>query len=240
MYRSLMGNKVFESPFTGVISEYLTLKNILLLLIFSLLIGIVLSVTYVLVNKDVGYNRFTPILIITMPIVMSVSIFMITVFIEGNNFARALTLGGLFALIRFRSEPVSIKDMMYLTFSIVCGFVVGMGYFVFAFIACILIILILIVAKLLKYGEVAENSVVVKVLIPENINYDGMFDDVFKKYSTAYRLTKIKTVDFGTLFELRYFIKLKKSVKSKDLLDELRVLNSNLSVTLTIKDQSEI
>ncbi|HBG32320.1 MAG TPA: hypothetical protein DDW82_01035 [Acholeplasmataceae bacterium] len=47
------------------------------------------------------------------------------------------------------------------------------------------------------------------------------------------QLQKVKTTDFGTMFELTYMIKMKDTINQKEFLDDLRVRNSNLSITLT-------
>jgi len=72
-----------------------------------------------------------------------------------------------------------------------------------------------------------------KIIIPENLNYANVFDDVFSKYVESSHLSKVKTTDFGTMFELTYLIKLKANIDQKQMIDELRVRNGNLSITLT-------
>lgn len=114
-------NLILESPFSQLTNENMTLKNIFLLIIMSFMLGLILSITYYLINKKRIIQRGSCILALIMPIIVAVAIFTANLFIEGNNFARALTLGGLFALVRFRSEPVSIYDLMIYTVGIICG-----------------------------------------------------------------------------------------------------------------------
>lgn len=237
IYQMSLFDKVIDSPFSGTSNEYLTIKNILLLVLISLIIGVILSLTYYFLNKKAQYHPAMPVLNIVMPAIVAISIFMVSIFIEGNNFARALTLGGLFALVKFRSDPVSLKDMMNLTIGIICGLVVGLGYFLFAFIVCFLFVIIQVVAKLIKYGEVTNNDVILRILVPENVEYDGLFDVIFKKYASNYYLIRVKTTDFGTLFELKYALKLKKGIETKALIDELRVINSNMSIAIALREK---
>ena len=73
-----------------------------------------------------------------------------------------------------------------------------------------------------------------KISIPENLNYVGLFDKTLDKYTSAWRLKRVKTTEFGTLFELIYSIEINNSANQKDFIDELRTLNGNLNVTLVL------
>jgi hypothetical protein len=77
-----------------------------------------------------------------------------------------------------------------------------------------------------------------KIVIPENLNYQNVFDDILKKYTHAYRLSQVRTVDLGSLFELEYGIVVKAGMSEKELLDELRCRNGNMNITLILDEQS--
>lgn len=49
-----------------------------------------------------------------------------------------------------------------------------------------------------------------KIVIPESLNYNSVFDDLFDKYTSENRLNKVKTTNMGTMYELTYEIRLKK------------------------------
>ena len=73
-----------------------------------------------------------------------------------------------------------------------------------------------------------------KITIPENLNYNGLFDQVFAKYTTDTVLRRVKTTDFGTLFDLVYSIRLRTDADQKKFIDDIRALNGNLNVTLVL------
>ena len=58
------------------------------------------------------------------------------------------------------------------------------------------------------------------------------------KYTNSYELLKVKTANLGSLYELRYNVSMKKEMKEKDMIDELRVRNGNLKISLH-KEESE-
>ena len=69
-----------------------------------------------------------------------------------------------------------------------------------------------------------------KITIPENLYYDGLFDDLFTKYTRSAELERVKTTTMGTLCELCYSVVLKDAHTTKAVLDELRTRNGNLNI----------
>ena len=72
-----------------------------------------------------------------------------------------------------------------------------------------------------------------KIVIPDNLDYDEVFDDIFKKYTSRAKLTRMKTMNMGSLYKLTYSVRMKSGVKEKEFLDEIRVRNCNLKVLLS-------
>ena len=69
-----------------------------------------------------------------------------------------------------------------------------------------------------------------KIDIPENLDYEGLFDDIFGKFTTRQELISTKTAQMGSVYELRYQITLRKGVHEKEFMDALRARNGNLPV----------
>ena len=64
-----------------------------------------------------------------------------------------------------------------------------------------------------------------------NLYYDGLFDDIFAQYTRRCTLTRVKTSNMGTLYELEYVVVLPEDVPPKAFLDALRCRNGNLNIT---------
>ena len=76
--------------------------------------------------------------------------------------------------------------------------------------------------------------------MPENLNYEELFDDILKKYTSSWKLAKVKTKEFGALFELSYNVVLLNDISQKKFIDELRVRNGNLAIHLiTIQEEDK-
>jgi len=70
-------------------------------------------------------------------------------------------------------------------------------------------------------------------MVPENLDYEGKFEDIFDKYLSSYTYEEVKTSNMGSLYKLTYDITMKGGVKEKEFLDEIRIKNCNLKVLLS-------
>jgi uncharacterized membrane protein YhiD involved in acid resistance len=112
----------------------------------------------------------------------------------------------------------------------VIGVTCGMGQIVYAAIITLIMCLALLVLSKSKFGDKSELSRVLKINIPENLDYTGVFDDIFKEYTSSSVLEKVKTVNLGSMYELVYVIDLKEADTEKKMIDDIRCKNGNLSI----------
>ena len=94
----------------------------------------------------------------------------------------------------------------------------------------------IIVLTLVKFGAGSEAERTLKITIPENLDYTGMFDDLFEKYTRSHKLVTVKTTNMGSLFKLTYEIELASAEQEKQFIDELRCRNGNLEINITQKE----
>ena len=209
----------------------ITLEKALLVIGVSLLLSVCLSLIYIFTHRKSGYAASMPTTLIVLPIVVTAVIMLV-----GTNYASAFALAGVFTLIRFRSEPGDPKDISYIFSAVAVGLCCGMGFIYVAIFICVLLSLILTVIHLIRYGEPKKTNLKLKILIPEDLNYENAFDDIFVKHNVKAYLDKVKTADFGTMFELTYRVDVTESFKQKDFIDDLRTRNGNLNIILTLND----
>jgi hypothetical protein len=208
--------------------DSLTLLNMVYVLITSTVLGAVLSSIFVYTHRKTDYDHAFSVTLLLLPLVISVIIMLVS-----NNLARAFSLAGVFALVRFRTAIADSRDITYILSAVGIGLASAMGYIGYALIITGFIGGVLLFLSLFKLDKDHTNHAKLKIIIPENLNYSNVFDDVFKKHLLGAQLQKVKTTDFGTMFELTYMIKMKDTINQKEFLDDLRVRNSNLSITLT-------
>ena len=148
--------------------------------------------------------------------------------------ARAFSLAGAFSIIKFRSAPGDPKDISYVLFTMAAGLACGVGYFTYAILFTVVLCMLMVILDFFKYGAVSTSQKQLKIAIPEDLDYEGAFDDVFARFTTGNELRKVKTTNLGSLYELVYIVTIKNETSQKEFLDELRCRNGNLSITLSM------
>lgn len=206
----------------------LTLGALLTVLITSTILGGFLSLIYIFTHKRSVYDQSFSMTLFLLPLVISIIVLLIS-----DNLARAFSLAGVFTLVRFRTAIADSRDITYILSTVGIALASAMGFIGIAIIITAFISIILALLHFLKLDKDSTNHAKLKIIIPENLNYSNVFDEVFQKYVLSYQLQKVKTTDFGTMFELTYLIKIRPDIDQKAFLDELRVRNGNLSITLT-------
>ncbi len=203
-------------------------SEFLICVVSAILLSLVVSAVYLKTHKNETYSKNLVISMVMLPAIVAVVILLI------NDTAKAFGLAGAFSLIRFRSVAGDPKDIAYIFFAMAVGVACGLGYVGFAVIFIILLAIFIILLNSIKYGTPKTTSMTLKITVPENLNYQGLFDHVLNENTSNWRLQRVKTVDFGTLFDLVYAIELKNDIDQKKFIDTIRTLNGNLNVTLIL------
>ena len=70
-------------------------------------------------------------------------------------------------------------------------------------------------------------------MIPEDLDYTGVFEDLFSEYTSSCELVNVKTTNMGSMFRLTYDVVLKDPSKEKELIDRIRCRNGNLEINVS-------
>lgn len=216
---------------TAAATETIGASALLTTLGLGVLMGLLISVLYIYTHRKSSYSSSYVLTILILPVIVSVVLVMI------NSTASALSLAGVFTLCRYRTVPGDPKDITYVFFAMATGVICGINrtsniWFLFVFFVVIAAVLVLV--EKTNFGKCKTSSMTLKITIPENMNYVGLFDGILDQYTTSWKLRRIKTTNFGSLFELIYSLEVKNDADQKQFLDELRNLNGNLTVVLTL------
>lgn len=228
---------MFESIETWLgemVNISVSFSNIFMIVVSSVLLGLIVSIAYMFTHRKEGWIQSFTITLVMLPAIVAIIILLV-----GSSVARAFSLAGAFSLIRFRSAPGDPKDISYVFFTVAIGLACGMGYIPYAALFAILLCVIMVVLEITQYGAAKSNMMTLKITIPENLNFKNLFDDIFLKYTKTYKMKRVKTIEFGALFELTYNIKLNDDCDQKALIDELRTRNGNLSISLNLLPQED-
>jgi uncharacterized membrane protein len=207
----------------------MSLTNALLTIIISFILGGIISITYM---KTCGRGGHSQNFVLTL--VLTPSVIAIIILLIGSNIARAFSLAGAFSIIRFRSAPGDPKDIAYVLFTMAAGLAAGTGLYAYAVLFTIVLCVLMFLLHMLNFGAGKASRQLLKITIPEDLNYEGAFDEVFKEYTSSYELQKVKTKDLGSLYQLVYTITLNSGKSPRDFIDALRCRNGNLNITLSM------
>lgn len=154
----------------------------------------------------------------------------LVIMLVNGNIGAGLAVAGTFALVRFRSAPGTAREIAGLFFTVAIGLACGMGFVGIAAIYFLIVACFALLLNRFRFGEAGEKERKLKITIPENLDYEGIFDDLFEKYTNRHELIKVRTTNMGTLYELTYQIELKAGEVSKQFIDDIRCRNGNLNV----------
>ena len=207
---------------TGTIEGGLSVQSAMICTIVSILLGLGIALIYMLQG---GKSKNFSISVAILPLVIQVVIMMVN-----GNLGTGVAVAGAFSLVRFRSVPGNSKEICFVFFAMAIGLATGMGFVAFAVCMAVVIGVLLFVLSKTKFGEIEEKDKLLKVTIPENLDYTGIFDDLFEKFTSEVSLEKVKTVNLGSMYELNYKIVLKDNKMEKAFIDEIRCRNGNLTI----------
>ncbi len=208
--------------FNSVIPNAMTLSAFLMCIFAALVLGVLTALVFSFRNKHSGSLILA---LAVLPPIVTMVIMMVN-----GNIGAGLAVAGTFSLVRFRSAPGTAREICGLFMSTAIGITCGMGFIGIAAVFFLVMAVFLVLLSLFRFGETAASSRQLKITIPENLDYDGLFDDIFEKYTSRHELVRVKTTNMGTLYELTYTINLKTPEVSKQFIDDIRCRNGNLNI----------
>ena len=187
-------------------------------IICGLLVALATSIKY----------RVTKSFFVTL-IVLPLAVQTVIVMVNGSV-GTGIAVAGAFSLIRFRSVPAKARDIVSIFVAMTAGLSCAAGYVgigvLFTLIACACIVLL----SLIRMSSEREQQLLITV--PENLNFTGAFDDLFEKYTKKSALVSVKSTNMGSLYKLTYKIEMKNESEMRAFIDDLRIRNGNLEISI--------
>ena len=173
-------------------------------------------------------NKYSQSFVLTLA--MLPAIVQLIIMLVNGNIGVGVAVAGTFGLVRFRSANGTAKEIGSIFLVMAIGLATGMGYLALAAVFFAIMAVFTLILTTVNFGAGAADERELRVTIPENLDYDGLFDDLFQKYTRSSELDRVKTTNMGTLYELSYKIVLRNAHSTKAFLDELRERNGNLTI----------
>lgn len=226
---------MFKSLFDRVINQEYG-RFVIIILLVALALGIILSVTYRLIKRRKTLTKGINLTLIVLPSVVALLVAVVNIRATEMSLIgleTGLVLAGIFAITRYRSDPLNTEDLTYIVLAFFIGVSSGLGYVAYAVIGTLAAVVAITVVYFTNFGQHATREKRLRFVVPEDLNYEEVFEEIFTRHLVYFVLERVKTVDFGQLYELTYTVKLKKTTSDKALIDEIRAKNANLEVMLS-------
>ena len=207
----------------SVTSAGMTTWTFLLCILLAVVLGIGTAIVFSFKARNSASMALT---LSIMPAAIAIVIMMVN-----GNVGAGVAVAGAFTLVRFRSVPGTAREIAAIFMDMAVGLACGMGHIWIAILFFVIMAVLVIALTLFGFGERSGNQQL-KITIPENLDYNDLFDDLFKKYTSSWELVRVRTTNMGTLYELCYDVVLKDEKKTKAFMDEIRCRNGNLNITL--------
>jgi hypothetical protein len=212
----------------------ISISSVLVCIAVTLLLGIMISCAYFITTPKKDRSASFILSLVILPTIVAVVIILI-----GGNLARAFSMAGIFTIVRFRSVPGDSKDISFVFLTMAVGLAVGLGYLTLGAVVAVIIGGVIVLVSKTGFGVSKQKEKRLRITIPEDMNYQGVFDQIFTEYTGYVQLQKVKTSNMGTLFELSYDVVLKSDLREKEFIDALRSRNGNLGIALSVKEGKE-
>ena len=222
-----MFEKLFKGIFDSEFATVISVKDFALCVGFALVLGLIMAFTYMYKTR---YTKSFVITLAMLPAVVCVVIMMVN-----GNVGAGVAVAGAFSLVRFRSVPGTAKEIGTIFMAMGAGLIAGMGYLGFAMLFTIILCAVFLVYNRLDFGT-KKNAAIYKtfvIVIPEDLDYTSVFDDILDEYTKAYELVNVKTTNMGSMFKLTYDVVVKDPTKEKEMIDKIRCRNGNLEVSVS-------
>lgn len=226
-----MPQSLFGGLFDTATTQVLSLTDFLLCVGTALLSGLILAALYLLRCRST--RGFVSTLAV-LPAVVCVVIMMVN-----GNLGIGVAVTGAFSLVRFRSVPGTAQEISAIFLAMGAGLIAGMGYLAYCLLFTVLLGGVSTLYSLVNFG--GRSQLLHKTLhitIPENLDYNGVFDDLFHTYTSQWELCQVKTTNMGSLYRLTYNLTLRQTGQEKEFLDALRCRNGNLELSLSYQESN--
>ena len=222
-----MLENLFKGLFDTDLTTVISVTDFLLCLGASLVIGILMVFAYMYRTR---YTKSFVVTLALLPAVVCVVIMMVN-----GNVGTGVAVAGAFSLVRFRSVPGTAKEICTLFLAMGAGLIAGMGYLGFALLFTAVMCIMFVLYSRLDFGT-KKNSATYKtftITIPEDLDYSGIFDDIFSEFTTSHDLVRVKSTNMGSMFKLTYNVMLRDVAREKEMIDKIRCRNGNLEIAVS-------
>lgn len=221
-------DKIFNSIFASETQNAISAELFLLCMAVALVLGACFAFSFSRFNRS-SLSFLSALALLPC----AVCVVIMTV---NGNVGMGVAVAGAFSLVRFRSAQGTAKEICAIFAAMCCGLMLGAGYIAYSAIFTIVMCVALVFVNRFSLNEFEKSKTrVLKITIPEDLDYPSAFNESFALFTEKQTLLGVKTSDMGSLLKLTYEVCLKNGVSEKKFIDNLRLYNGNLEISLSVK-----
>ncbi len=152
------------------------------------------------------------------------------ILVVNGNLGAGIAVAGAFSLVRFRSAPGSAGEILSVFLAMAVGLCCGAGYVAIAGIVLAMYLAALLVLNAVSFGRGGKTERILRITVPEALDYEGLFDDILREYTASAELESVRTAEMGSVYRLEYRVALNGGTVRREMLDAIRTRNGNLEV----------
>ena len=196
--------------------------SVLICMACALLFGVLEALFY---SRRCVCSRSLTLSLALLPLVSAAVILAVN-----KSVGTGIAVAGTFSLVRFRSAPGSARDILAVFLSVALGICCGAGLVIAAAMLLVLWVGALLLMDLTHFGEEKKSERLLRITVPETLDYEGLFDDLLTRHTAAWSLEGVRTAEMGSVYRLEYRVTLPGPAVSREFLDALRTRNGNLEI----------
>ncbi len=210
-----------------------TIWQVAFVLVTSFVLSMLLAWAYKQTHRGLSYS----VSFVHAMIIMGVTVSIIMLII-GSNIARAFSLVGALSVIRFRTAIKDPRDVAFIFMTMAVGMACGTGFWVIGVGFTAFAIPMVYFLYRFNIGSMPTSEVLLKVHLPESLDYHKVFNDVFYTFLSDHSLLSVETIQGGTALELVYSIHFKPAADETKFLEAVRAANRNAKVAILSGQQN--
>ena len=216
---------MLDSIFTTILTTgTFTASEFVIVTLTAFVCGLIIAAAYMFRNH---YSKSFIVTLVLLPAIVELVIIMVN-----GNIGAGVAVAGAFSLVRFRSVPGRGQEIAGIFLAMAVGLAAGMGYIGIAVMFTVVVSGLGVLMNLLRFGAEDKGMRRLRIMIPENLDYEGRFEEVFNKYLREYNYDEVRTANMGSMYKLTLSVIPKESISTREFLDEMRTLNGNLDISL--------
>ncbi|MBR6316336.1 MAG: DUF4956 domain-containing protein [Lachnospiraceae bacterium] len=216
MFNTIFSSILTDGTFTG--------EQLLIATITALACGFCIAAVQMM---KTGCTRSLAMTLALLPAIVELVIILVN-----GNIGAGVAVAGAFSLVRFRSAPGKGQEITSIFLAMAVGLATGMGYVGIAILFTVVLSAISLLLQQSRFGQTAEGMRLLRITVPESLDFEGKFEDVFAKYLQTCEFDEVRTTNMGSLYRISLRVVLKQGASVKEMLDELRMRNGNLDISL--------